>query len=65
MGQIDRPAARVSLPPYARHIEEPSSAQTPEFTDAGDDDPLVSARGIVNGVMFGAVLWAVILWAIL
>jgi hypothetical protein len=65
MGQIDRPVIRGSLFPSERPIEEPSSIHKSEATDLGDDGPLASARGVVNGVMFGIILWVVILWAIL
>jgi hypothetical protein len=64
MGQIDRPVARESLIPYGRQIDEISSVQDLERTRPSDGDSLASARGVVNGVMLGGVLWAVILWAI-
>jgi hypothetical protein len=65
MGQIDRLVARERMFPYRRRIESPASAQTSTIIGPPDDDPLVAARGVVNGVIFGIVLWAVILWAIL
>ena len=64
MGQIDRPIARASLLPHGPQIEEPSRAPDLQFTDGSDADPLVSARGIVNGMVLGAAIWAVILWAL-
>ena len=44
-----------------------SSALLPDsnVVDLADDDPLVAARGAVNGVIFGLLLWVVILWAVL
>ena len=36
-----------------------------KFAGLGDDDPLAAARGAVNGALFGSLVWAVVLWALL
>jgi hypothetical protein len=64
MGQIDRPADRDSLLPYGRPNETPASIEQSGLVDLADDDPMAAARGAVNGVLLGAFMWTVLLWAL-
>ena len=62
MGPLDRPSVRESLLPYQRPNEAPAGGE--EVTGLLEDDPLAAARGAVNGMLWGAILWTVILWVL-
>jgi hypothetical protein len=64
MGQIDHPAARDSLLTYEQKIEEPVTVHRSDMLNSSDAAPLVPARGIINGVLLGVILWAAILWTL-
>ena len=65
MGLLDRPVVRGRLLPYGWPNEAPAGGERPEIASLPDDDPLAAARGAVNGVLWGAILWIVIFWALL
>ena len=65
MGPLDRPAAREGLLSYRRRSEAPAEGERTEFANLYGDDPLAAAKGAVIGVLWGAVLWAVILLVLL
>ncbi len=60
MGPLDRIAASDGLV-YRRRNEVPAQGPRAGIADLRDDDPLAAARGAVNGVFWGTILWAVIL----
>lgn len=65
MGPQHRPTARQGLLHYPGRSEPPATSRLAGAADLYGDDPLAAARGAVNGVLWGAILWAVILSALL
>ena len=65
MWPLDR--STVQEGPYVpgRRTDAPARYPEAEFAGLGDDDPLAAARGAVNGALFGSLVWAVVLWALL
>jgi len=62
MGLIEHPAVREGLPFHRRRDEAPAPAPERRIAEPYDDDPLSAARGMVYGVLLGAIIWGVIIW---
>jgi hypothetical protein len=64
MSPLDRLAAQGDLLSYRRGNEAPPRGSKTQWPSHYDDDPLASARGAVNGVLWGIILWAAIFWGL-
>ncbi len=42
-------------------LDEPSEQEIEDLRSIGEEDPLAPARGMVNGVILGGLIWVVIL----
>jgi len=65
MALMDRPIAEDDLLLYERQENAPAQSPGAGIAEPQSDDPLAPARGTVYGVALGAILWILILWAIL
>jgi len=59
-----RPEFRQGLPDQGWRTKTQGQFQMADGTNVLDGDPLAASTGVVNGLLCGAMLWAVILWAI-
>jgi hypothetical protein len=64
MSPLDRPAAQGHLLSNRGRNTALPHGSAAEFLNHFDDDPLASARGMVNGVLWGVILWAGIFWVL-
>ena len=64
MSPLDRPVRHGDQLSHRRGNEAPLSGSGTGGLSCYHDRPLAAARGMVNGVLWGAVLWIAICWAL-
>lgn len=66
MGLLKRPATHDDMLVYEGRRTAPDDGPTTKIVATDDGgDALSAARGTVLGVVLGALIWAVVLWALL
>ena len=60
MISLDVPLARKQELPAEKHDEESAINDRPTVSDIDDDDLLATARGVMNGVLLGLIMWILI-----
>ena len=65
MGPPSHPTAQEGLLSRRRRNDVFAERPVAKIANLYDDDPLAAAKGTVNGTLWGAVVWAVILWVLL